>query len=117
MKEIIKSYAEYAALTLEFIGITVIAVVTLYIIAYGIIKMLQQSNRFEIYELVRKRLGYGILLGLEILVGADIVHTVAVDLSFSTVGVLAIIVIIRTVLSFSLDVEIKGKWPWQEKKG
>jgi uncharacterized membrane protein len=65
---------------------------------------------------MRQRLGRGILLGLEFLVAADIIHTVAVELSFETVGVLALIVLIRTFLSFTLDVELTGRWPWQEKE-
>ena len=52
-------------------------------------------------------------LGLELLVAADIIGTVAVTPSFENLGVLAVIVLIRTFLSFSLEVEIEGRWPWQ----
>lgn len=62
-------------------------------------------------------LGRGILFGLEFLVAADIIHTVAVELTFTTVGGLAIIVLIRTFLSFTLEVELTGHWPWQNKSG
>ncbi len=55
-----------------------------------------------------------ILLGLELLVAADIIRTVAVTPTFQSVGVLAIIVVIRTFLSFSLELEITGRWPWQK---
>lgn len=61
----------------------------------------------------RQRLARGILLGLELLVAADIIHTVAVDLSFQSVGILAIVVGIRTLLSFTLEVDLTGRWPWQ----
>ena len=61
-------------------------------------------------------MGRGILLGLEFLVAADIIHTVAVELTFTTVGVLAVIVLIRTFLSFTLDLELTGRWPWQEDR-
>jgi uncharacterized membrane protein len=54
-------------------------------------------------------------VGLEFLVAADIIHTVAVDLSFQTVGVLSLIVLIRTFLSFTLEVELTGRWPWQNE--
>jgi uncharacterized membrane protein len=60
-------------------------------------------------------LGRGILLGLEFLVAADIIHTVAVELNFNTVGVLALVVLIRTLLSFTLEVELTGRWPWQQE--
>jgi uncharacterized membrane protein len=67
-----------------------------------------------IYEAYRRRLGRSILLGLEFLVAADIIRTVAVTPTFATVGVLAVIVVIRTFLSFSLELEITGRWPWQK---
>lgn len=66
------------------------------------------------YREYRRGVGRAILLGLEILVGADIIRTVAVDPTFENAGVLAIIVAIRTFLSFSLEVELEGKWPWQQ---
>jgi uncharacterized membrane protein len=61
----------------------------------------------------RANLGRGILLGLELLVAADIIGTVAVTPSFENLAVLALIVLIRTFLSFSLEVEIEGHWPWR----
>ena len=64
-------------------------------------------------EGARQGLGRGILLGLEFFVAADIIHTVAVDLSLQTVAILAVIVLIRTFLSFTLHVELNGLWPWQ----
>ena len=67
------------------------------------------------YETYRRRLGRSILLGLELLVAADIIRTVAVTPTFASVGVLAVIVIIRTFLSFSLELEITGRWPWQKE--
>ncbi len=67
----------------------------------------------EAYRLVRLRLGRAILLGLELLVAADIIKTVAIAPNFTNVGVLALIVLIRTFLSFTLQLEIEGKWPWQ----
>ncbi|MGV9746449.1 DUF1622 domain-containing protein [Rhodococcus zopfii] len=66
-----------------------------------------------IYVAYRRNLGRSILLGLEFLVAADIIKTVAVTPTFTSVGVLAIIVLIRTFLSWSLQLEIDGRWPWQ----
>jgi uncharacterized membrane protein len=68
------------------------------------------------YRLYRQAIGRAILLGLEFLVAADIIRTVAVDPTFRSVGVLAIIVAVRTFLSFTLDVELEGRWPWQERR-
>jgi len=67
------------------------------------------------YRVFRQRLGRAILLGLELLVAADIIRTVAVTPTFESAGVLAIIVVIRTFLSFSLEVELEGRWPWEPK--
>jgi uncharacterized membrane protein len=61
---------------------------------------------------LRKNLGRVILLGLEVLIIADIIRTIVVDQSIKTVTVLGLIVLIRVVLSFSLEVEIDGMWPW-----
>jgi len=68
------------------------------------------------YPTYREGLGRAILLGLELLVAGDIIRTVAVRPSFSSVGVLAIIVAIRTFLSFTLELEIGGRWPWQARR-
>lgn len=65
------------------------------------------------YELFRSNLGRGILLGLELLVGADIISTITAPLTFQSVGQLAGIIVIRTFLSFSLETEIEGCWPWK----
>ncbi len=69
------------------------------------------------YRSYRRLLGRSILLGLEFLVAADIIRTVAVAPTFRSVGVLAVIVVIRTFLSFSLELEITGRWPWQKQPG
>ena len=65
------------------------------------------------YRRYRANLGRGILLGLELLVAADIIGTVAVTPSLENLAVLGLIVLIRTFLSISLEVEIEGRWPWQ----
>jgi uncharacterized membrane protein len=71
----------------------------------------QVDDRYEQYK---GRLGRSLLLGLEILVAADIVRTVALDATLESVIVLGLLVVIRTFLSWSLVVEIEGRWPWQQ---
>jgi uncharacterized membrane protein len=85
-------------------------------IALASVSALQRLSRrdSDSYETYRRRLGRSILLGLEFLVAADIIRTVAVTPTFASVGVLALIVLIRTFLSFSLELEITGRWPWQK---
>lgn len=68
----------------------------------------------DTYRRYRQQLGRSILLGLELLVAADIIRTVAVTPTVRSVLVLAGIVVIRTFLSFSLELEITGRWPWQK---
>ncbi len=65
------------------------------------------------YRQLRQDMGRGILLGLELLVAADIIRTVAVDPTLENVSVLGLIVLIRTFLSTALQVELEGRWPWQ----
>jgi uncharacterized membrane protein len=66
------------------------------------------------YARLRRDLGRCILLGLEVLIVADIVRTIIVDPTIESVAVLGIIVVIRIILSFSLEVEMDGVWPWQQ---
>jgi uncharacterized membrane protein len=67
------------------------------------------------YEELRRNLGRCILLGLEVLIVADIVRTIIVNPTLESVAVLGIIVVIRILLSFSLEVEIDGAWPWRRR--
>ncbi|MBA2276844.1 MAG: DUF1622 domain-containing protein [Chloroflexia bacterium] len=73
----------------------------------------RQESREGAWRAYRQAVGRAILLGLEFLVAGDIIRTVAIDPTFRSVGVLAVIVLIRTFLSFSLELEIEGRWPWQ----
>jgi uncharacterized membrane protein len=105
--------------TVELVG-TVIDGVGVAIIAIGVVvaagialgRLLRKST--DTYRIFRQQLGRSILLGLEFLVAADIIRTVAVTPDMKSVAVLAGIVAIRTFLSFSLELEITGRWPWQK---
>jgi uncharacterized membrane protein len=74
-----------------------------------------RADRTDSYRRYRQQVGRAILLGLEFLVAADIIRTVAVAPTFEGVGVLAIVVAVRTFLSFTLDLELDGRWPWQRR--
>lgn len=80
------------------------------VFAYRLIRSRELASSYRSY---RQSLGRAILLGLEFLVAGDIIRTVAISPTFQSVGVLAIIVLVRTFLSFSLEVEVTGRWPWQ----
>lgn len=73
-----------------------------------------RRHESDVYVEFRQGLGRSILLGLELLVAADIIRTVAITPTLSSVAVLAAIVLIRTFLSFSLELEMTGRWPWQK---
>jgi uncharacterized membrane protein len=116
MQETLKHFAENSASALEFLGIGLILIFVFVSSIQYLFRRFKISDHDQIYNSYRHQLARGILLGLEILVAADIIHTVAVDLSYSSIGVLAIVVLIRTFLSFSLELEISGRWPWQKNK-
>lgn len=115
MSALITPVAEWAAAIIELVGIGVITLTALYALFLAVVHNLRVDSIQDKFNTSRQFLGRGILLGLEFLVAADIIHTVAVELTFTTVSVLAIIIVIRTFLSFTLDVELTGRWPWQEK--
>lgn len=117
MSESLVPVAEGCALFIEAIGIGLITLFSLYALLYPLIQLMRGASFSNLYKKVRHRLGRGILLGLEFLVAADIINTVAIDLNFQTVGVLFVIVVIRTFLSFTLDLELTGQWPWQTEAG
>ncbi len=65
------------------------------------------------FRTLRRTFGHSILLGLEILIAADLVRTVAIEPTLANLAVLGLLVVIRTFLSWALEVEIEGHWPWQ----
>jgi len=75
-------------------------------------RVLRTETAHGSYDELRRNLGRSILLGLEVLIVADIVRTIIVDPTLESVAVLGVIVVIRILLSFSLEVEIDGVWPW-----
>lgn len=95
-------------------GVAVIVIGALIATLVAGAAILRHRRENGIYHRYRQRLGRSILLGLELLVAADIIRTVAVTPTFESVGVLAVIVVIRTFLSWSLELEISGRWPWQK---
>ena len=104
---------EQVARGVEVIGIVTLVVGMVIAIARGGVVLVGSQDAEQAYRVVRTVFGRSILLGLEFLVAADIIRTVAVEPSLENVAVLGVIVLIRTFLSFSLEVEIDGTWPWR----
>jgi uncharacterized membrane protein len=115
MKETVETFAEWAAYFTEVLGILVIVSLACYSVIMAAVDVIRRKEGKKVYEKYRHSLARGILFGLELLVAADIINTVALNLDFSNVGVLALIILVRTFLSFTLNVEATGKWPWQEQ--
>ncbi|MCY7398414.1 MAG: DUF1622 domain-containing protein [Sphingomonas bacterium] len=106
---------EPVAIALEVAGVAAILIATLIAtVTFG--RALRGGSAKTAYEQYRANLGRGILLGLEFLVGADIIATVTAPLTWESVGLLGAIVVIRTLLSFSLETEIEGVAPWRRRE-
>lgn len=106
---------DIALWTSEVLDITAFAVILIAVAisTANFIVRVTQSGFLANYRDYRANLGRGILIGLEILIAADILKSVVVDPTLEGIAVLGGIVAIRTFLSISLDVEINGHWPWQ----
>ena len=106
---------EYLTLALEFASAGIIVFGILFSVVFAAIKLIKRSAKDKIYHSFRVMVGRCILLGLELLIAADIIRSLALQLTLQSVGLLGIIVLVRTFLSFSLEVEMNGRWPWQKK--
>ena len=100
----------------EVAGIIILVIGS--ILAFGryVVTIIRFQDGPAAFRGLRLYLGRSIVLGLELLVAADIIHSVAIDPTFASVGVLGLIVLVRTFLSWSLEVEINGEWPWQRSR-
>ncbi|MEO5584790.1 MAG: DUF1622 domain-containing protein [Flavobacteriales bacterium] len=109
--EDVKVYIGYIARVIEAIGVAAIVFGVLIALIRFIFTL--QHLKPRSYKMLRQELGKGILLGLEILVAGDIIATVVTEPTMERVLILAVIVLIRTFLSLSIEVEIEGKFPWK----
>jgi uncharacterized membrane protein len=110
-------FREWIALAAQ--GVETLAVVLMVaFIIFGTVRwVFHSANRIEgAYERYRVVLGKTLLIGLELLVAADIIRTVALDMTPTNLALLGGIVVVRTFLGWSVTVEIEGHWPWQKAK-
>lgn len=110
METAFKAVIEIVVIAVEAIGVGVILLGSL-LVSWHYFRHYEAPDAYRGF---RADLGRVILLGLEFLVAADIIRTVAVEPTLANLGILAGIVAIRTFLSFSLELEINGRWPWQQ---
>ena len=107
------NWMETSARLLELVGL--VAILVSVVLAAAKFALDLRGDPKTAYDRFRANLGRGILLGLELLVGADIISTVTAPLSWESVGLLGAIILIRTFLSFSLETEIEGVAPWRRR--
>lgn len=115
-EEVSVSVAHEVTRIVELTGVAIIAAGAFGTLALFLYRLASGRDSDKAVADLRSSLGRAILLGLEFLVAADIINTVAVRPTLDSVAVLAGIVVIRTFLSFSLEAEIEGRWPWQRGK-
>src|SRR5512143_4226037 len=111
----LRGAVDTVGLAVDGVGVAVI-VLAIVVAGFRFAAGLTGQHPFDAsYRQLRQSIGRGILLGLELLVAGDIIRTVAIAPTFTSIGVVAMIVAIRTFLSFSLEVELTGRWPWQPR--
>jgi uncharacterized membrane protein len=106
-------WVEYAALFIEVLAVGIIVAATFAALGRYLIHHFIRRTEEDHYHQLKVSLGRALLLGLEVLVAADIIRTVALELTLESVSVLGLLVLIRTFLSWALVVEIDGHWPWR----
>ncbi len=114
--EYVRAAMEWAALGIEILGAVVIVAGVLRVaITRGTVRFLLKLDEPGAYESYKHQIGRSLLLGLEFLVAGDVVRTVALEPTLVNVAVLGLLVLVRTFLSWTLAVEIEGRWPWQAR--
>ena len=107
---------EWAALAIEALAVAVIICAVFFLaIRQGTIRYLFQLGKPDAYESYKHQLGKALLLGLELMVAADVIRTVAFQPTLANVAVLGLLVLVRTFLSWAMSVELEGQWPWQAR--
>jgi uncharacterized membrane protein len=110
-----KGTVEFVGKAVDWAGVAVIVIGILIATAIFAAQLTAPGTAQDNYRRYRQGVGRAILLGLEFLVAADIIRTVGVSPTFEGVGVLAVIVLVRTFLSMTLELELSGRWPWQKR--
>ncbi|MCB0914292.1 MAG: DUF1622 domain-containing protein [Actinobacteria bacterium] len=104
---------EVIATVFELLGVAILVVGAIWA---GYRAFRDYSAKANVYSGIRRNFGRALLLGLEVLVAADIVKTVSIATTLENVLILGLLVLVRTLLSFSLDVEIDGILPWRRRQ-
>jgi uncharacterized membrane protein len=111
----ITRWVEYAATGIELLAVVIIVAVILTGTAVYIFRILTQQADVNTYRNYRHQVARALLLGLEILVAADVIRTIALEPTLQNVLILGLLVLIRTFLGWSLVIEIEERWPWKPR--
>ena len=104
---------ELAVLAIELVAVAILALGVVFSLGRAVVRRVQGRSWEAVFVETRLGLGRGLLLGLEVLIAADIILTVALELTLPNVAALGVLVLIRTFLSWAIEVETEGHWPWQ----
>jgi uncharacterized membrane protein len=110
--EDVKQLLEWSATAIEVGTVLILVSVAAFGLAHFLFRLSREGE--SAYKQFRNRLGKALILALEFMVAADIVRSVALEQTFANVGILGLLILIRTFLSWSLSVEIYGHWPWSK---
>ena len=110
-------WVERVGESIDVLGVAIMVIGLVIALLRYLRRFVARDQSLTNYRTLRQDTGRAILLGLEFLVAGDIIRTVATNPTFSEVGVLAAIVLIRSFLSFTLELEVTGRWPWQSRPG
>lgn len=104
--------AESVSEWIEIVAVSVIAIAVVVSFVVGL-TVLRRSDVPAAIEAVKRQIGRGLLLGLDLLIAADVIRTVTLEPTLENVSALGVLVVVRTFLAWSLVVELEGRWPWQ----
>jgi uncharacterized membrane protein len=108
------SIIEVIVMVIELISVAILSVGVTYMLVRGAYRLARTEAAWPaVYRGTREGLGRVLLLGLEVLIAADIITTVALELTLENAAALGLVVLIRTFLSWAIEVETDGRWPWQ----
>ena len=108
-------WIKVASLVIEILTIAIISVATLFAVGGFLLRRAARDEEGSAYHDLKFTVGRSLLIGLEVLVAADVIRTVALEATMQSMAVLGLLVLIRTFLGWTLIVEMEGRWPWQSR--
>lgn len=109
----IKDVIEVIVLGVEIVAVAILSIGVAVVLLRGVLGIATRKPWEQVYEGMRVGMGRALLLGLEVLIAADIIVTVVLELTIANVAALGLLVVIRTFLSWAIQLETAGHWPWQ----